>query len=555
MSRKHLKRLAIASCLALLVSGCGVQNTPEVPEPTKESSEVKETTAPEETKEEKDTKRASEESDKVELINFNCKQNYDYLYKDPKSNDSRLIAIGHYPSIDIGFYEDGEFKEYQGLYEKLADSVSNYNKDKKEGFEALMKECKEVSADDTNFEDESEDSYSYYYSVDMDASVTRSDDVVFSIFDTISTNMNGPHPNLTFGCYNIDSETGKVLKISDVVTDKDALIDALDKKLHEDYPDLDNELFDPNLKGTLSDIYDEIDGMSLTYNLTNDSLVVSFAAYDLAPYAVGPMESVLRYKDYPDLIVPKYTKTSENYAVAVNLNTPYTFKTKDGSEKTLTVDYTASQGEYMDDCYDVTITLDGKEFTDPIQYSYGLFPYLLYQDNRAFLYIRSKSDNDYEFTSIYDLNGEKATKVEDSLDGSFYSTTPVDPEDFIMYTRSALLSTYTIFRHYELDTADGRPLPQTEEWWIQTDRDLTLKKDLTLSVMDDLSMDGIDNGKDEKLPKGTILKPKRTNGFAWVDAETEDGRYARIYVDNSDWPQTVDGTDIEEVFDGIIFAG
>ena len=553
MSRKHLSGMALAMSVALFASGCGAQTTPEIPESTTTETS-QETTAAEETTAAAETK-APEASDTVDQLSYDRKYNSDYIYKDPDAgSDSRLIAIGHYPSINLGFFEDGEFLEYQGLYEKLSDALSSYNQDKQDAFKTFTDECREVAENDDNFEKDTEDSYEYYYSVDMDALVTRSDDVVFSIFDTIYTNMMGPHPNTSFDCRNIDSETGEILKISDVVTDKDAFIDALDKKLHEDYPDLDSELFDPDLKGTLSDMYDEIDGMSLTYNLTYDSLVVSFAAYELAPYAVGPKEAVLSFEDYKDLIDPRFTKTADNYAFEVSMSTPYSFKTADGSVKALKVDCETAQGEYMDDCYDLTISLDGKEFKDTIMYTYGVSPYLMYENGKAFLYVRSKSDNDYEFTSIYDLNGEKARKVEDSMDGSFYSTTPSDPEDFIMYTRSALLSTFTIFRHYELDS-DGRPQPKTEEWWIKTDNELTLKKDLTLSVMDELTSDGIDNGKDEKLSKGTVLKPKRTNGSAWVDAETEDGRYARIYIDNSDWPQTVDGTDIEELFDGIIFAG
>ena len=554
MSRKNFAGLAIVASLALIVSGCGAQNTPEAPESTTAGTEAAETTAAEETTASGENEKP-DAADKIEQLGFECKLNYDYIYMDPKAgDDSRLIAIGHYPSIKLGFYEDSEFSEYQGLYEKLSDSISAYNKDRKENFEALVEECRELAKDDPRFDDKSEDAYDYNYSVDTDTTVTRSDSVVFSISDTTYTFMGGPHPNTVFNCYNIDSETGKVLKISDVVTDRDAFIDALDKKLHETYPDLDKDLFDPDLNKTLNDMYDEVDGMSLTYNLTYDSLVVSFAAYELTPYAVGPLEAVLPFEECKDIIDSRFTKTAESYAYEVSTLTPYTFVAKDGSPKTFKVDLETAQGDYMDDCYDLTISLDGKEFKDTIMYTYGVFPYLMYENGKAFLYVRSKTDNDYEFTSIYDLNGEKASRVEDSMDGSFYSVTPSDPDDFIMFTRSALLSTFSIFRHYELDT-DGRPLAKTEEWWIQTDNELTLKKDLTLSIMDELTPDGIDNGKDEKLPKGTVLKPKRTNGSAWVDAETKDGRYARIYIDNSDWPQTVDGTDIEELFDGIVFAG
>ena len=544
-----------ALSLSLLISGCGSEATPESTKPEKKETtetQAEESKAPAETDKKKDS---SDNSSEVELISFKNELNYDDLYMDPVSGEEpKLLAAGHYPSIELGFYEDGEFLEYQGLYTELSDSLSDYNKSALKRFRSLMAECKENSEEDKSFLDESNDMYEYFYTVDIDSEVTRSDSVVFSILDTTYTFMGSPHPVLGFTSYNIDSETGDFLKISDVITDKDTFIDRLDKKLHEENPDLDNELAVSDLKASLQDMYDEIDGMSLTFNLSHDSLDLSFAPDELTFYAAGEKHVSLRFSDNADIIDEKYTKTSENYASYVGFDTPVTFKGKDGSPKTLTVSYENSKGEYMDDCYDLTIDLDGEKFTDTVMYSYGLYPYIMYQDNTAFLYVRSRTDNDYEMTNIYDLNGKTASKVEEDLGGSFYSTAPIDPEDFIMYTRSDILSTYTIFRHYELDT-DGRPLPKTEEWWIQTDRKLKLKSDLTVSVMDELSFDGIDNGKDEKLTEGTTLRAIRTNGFAWVDCELEDGRYARLYIDNSDWPQTVDGKDIEALFDGIIFAG
>lgn len=547
-----------ALSLSLLISGCGAQTTPEGTKPeqaeTTEATETKkeESKAAPETDGKKDT---SDESSEVELINFKNELNYDYLYMDPVSGkEQKLLAIGHYPSLELGFFEDGTFMEYQGLYSELSDSLSDYNKEVLERFKSLLDECKEQAADDKGFTEESDDMYEYYYTVDIDAEVTRSDSVAFSILDTTYACMNYPHPFTGFHSLNIDSETGKVLKISDVITDKDKFIDRLAEKLHEENPDLDNELAVSDLNATLKDMYDEIDGMSLTFNLTHDSLDISFGPDEITFYAVGEKHVSLRFSDNADIIDPKYTKATENYAASIGFKTPVTFKAKDGSERTLTVEYETAKGEYMDDCYDITIDLDGEKFTDTIMYTYNLYPYIMYQDKQAFLYIRTRTDNDYEMTNIYDLNGKTAAKVEEDLGVSFYSTAPIDPSDFIMYSRSDILSTYTIFRHYELDT-DGRPLPQTEEWWIQTDRKLKLKSPLTVSVMDELSFDGIDNGKDEKLPEGTTLRAARTNGFSWVDCELEDGRFARLYIDNSDWPQTVDGTDIETLFDGIVFAG
>jgi hypothetical protein len=40
-----------------------------------------------------------------------------------------------------------------------------------------------------------------------------------------------------------------------------------------------------------------------------------------------------------------------------------------------------------------------------------------------------------------------------------------------------------------------------------------------------------------------------------VDLKLDDGSIVRIEIDDSDYPHTVNGIDIEEAFEGIMFAG
>ena len=47
----------------------------------------------------------------------------------------------------------------------------------------------------------------------------------------------------------------------------------------------------------------------------------------------------------------------------------------------------------------------------------------------------------------------------------------------------------------------------------------------------------------------------RSDGESYVDCKTKDGKYVRIVLDNSDWPIKINGIELEEAFDGIIFAG
>jgi hypothetical protein len=58
------------------------------------------------------------------------------------------------------------------------------------------------------------------------------------------------------------------------------------------------------------------------------------------------------------------------------------------------------------------------------------------------------------------------------------------------------------------------------------------------------------------IPAGTQLRMLRTDAESIVDLELVDnGRIARVEVNKESWPQTIDGIDIEEIFDGIMFVG
>ena len=58
-----------------------------------------------------------------------------------------------------------------------------------------------------------------------------------------------------------------------------------------------------------------------------------------------------------------------------------------------------------------------------------------------------------------------------------------------------------------------------------------------------------------KLPAGTEIGFYRTDGKDTVWFLLGDGRCIRVKLDDTDWPQPVNGTDADELFDGMIFAG
>jgi|GEM_PF-1301508 len=570
MKKPMIKAVVLTAAAACLISSCGKTGISDKKSSGEQESTALESALPQETENTASTDTASESAessidnavstdssstDDITIVGSRVTSNYDNLYMDSSAGiDTKLLAEGHYPSIALGTYDKGTFTEYKDTYKELSDALNEYNQSRYDLYKKNMDLCKEYAADDERFNDESGDFYGYYYTVDMDSSIQRSDSAVFSISEMTSTYMGGAHPFTAYTGYNIDSQTGKQLKISDIVTDKDAFIETVNEKLHEAYPDIDSGSIVEDIKQTVSDMYDGKDDINLQFYMDHDALEIMFSQYDLTCYAAGPEFISLYYKDCADLLNPAYTKTTRDFASNVDFSRPLTISSGDTS-KTLVVSYEpASAEQYGSDCYELTIALDGREFKDIIEYTYNISAFVLSKDNKSYLYVDCTSDNDWEFTQVYDLNGDTAAKVDDFNDIAFYSSAPVDPSDFIMSTRGGVLSTYMLSCHYDLGN-DGSPKRKTEYWWINSDSELTLNAPVTLSVMDSLTEDGSDNGTNTEILSGTVLKPVRTDNKSWVDALTPDGKYARIVVDTSDWPQKVNGTSIEELFDGIVFAG
>ena len=57
------------------------------------------------------------------------------------------------------------------------------------------------------------------------------------------------------------------------------------------------------------------------------------------------------------------------------------------------------------------------------------------------------------------------------------------------------------------------------------------------------------------IPAKTALTALRTDNESLFDLSLQDGRIARVEVSGESFPHTIGGEDIEEIFDGIQFAG
>jgi hypothetical protein len=120
-----------------------------------------------------------------------------------------------------------------------------------------------------------------------------------------------------------------------------------------------------------------------------------------------------------------------------------------------------------------------------------------------------------------------------------------------------MMSTSQIWQ-YRLVTPDAQIVPFDGVYYFintQLDRTLTLKEDITVDYRESFIEE---EPVEMDLEAGNVISFYATDNETYVDFLLEGrGGYVRIYLDNGveEWPQTVNGVDIEDLFDGVAFSG
>ena len=168
-------------------------------------------------------------------------------------------------------------------------------------------------------------------------------------------------------------------------------------------------------------------------------------------------------------------------------------------------------------------------------------------------------DNDYHSLEIVRLGDTPEHVGSDGLGATYVYMEPdircgaaalTDPAHMSLTERSWLLGTASGVQTFRVGS-DGMPVGTEGSFRVSGDRTLTLKKEMTF----DLVGENGETGGSRTLPSGTALKMYRTDNSTYMDLLCEDGAVVRVMVQAEDWPQTINGEPISDIFDGILFAG
>lgn len=429
-----------------------------------------------------------------------------------------------------------------------------YDSQKSEMMEFVpLEEDVEGSADENEVSEENgEEPYdpSYYQNKLL---VQRADRTVLSVLrETEGYYSGGMHPTTTYQAVTFDVKTGKRLMLSDVVNDIQKVQEELTLRLGNLYGDV---LFE-EWEDTLSAL---IKNEEITFVLGNQGLLFVFSPYELAPYAAGTLQVLFPYTGNEDIIKEHYASVLSDYVIALpGAGSTLADLNADGVSEEISV--LPEKGEY-DGYEDLTVYLDEKA-TVAEDYFYTYDSYLIKKGENTFLYVDTVSDNDYHTLYVFSAEQDEWKSV-DTMGASFAGT--FDEEDnfvqevfnnpaaFRMSTKIDLMSTYFGTKNYRVGE---NGMPESEDEFFETDVAYTLKVAKPFS-MEVLSDDMKPTGEKKEIPVGSELTILRSDGETLVDVKDQKGNFyrAEVYLDDSDYWQTIDGESIENLFEMTYFAG
>ena len=456
-------------------------------------------------------------------------------------------------------------------YPKLADALMQLKEQKEHNFDMAT----ESLLDSQQFMIETES-----YPIDLtdytECRVLRADNVLFSFIETNENYYGGAHGMYSVAGYAFDVDTGKNLSFTDIVVDETKIRDLIAEKLDEEYGDI---FFDD-----IHTLIDQYDFNSLCWSISYFDVTLYFNPYDLGPYASGSQQVVFPFSEYADLFDEKYLSVPEQFVTQLSEYEQFCMDVNgDGKNE----DIGLSSKYLEDDCLSVLISVDGKE-TDSDSRSYRIDTYLIKVQNKVYLYLFEHHENDYVTLKVYDFAKEdfvendnanlyipEKSNFEERDNISFCeSTSPVfsNPKKVRMASRLETLSTYQGTKEYHVNES-GMLVTDDDYYDVEVSFLIKTLEDIPCQIVSGEEMNTSESGT---IPAGTFVKiisatedkvfvvkavgyaPDENNDmYGFYEDDNTKYNTEEIFCIQLDeeFGNTLNGRDVWELFDGLMYAG
>ncbi len=546
---KTLKRIvafALVGAMAFNVVGCGKKTD------SSDAATEQEVTTEAEATVEDTTEEATTEVAEVKPIKVQIEHRYESEWND--SNEKQLLDS----ELQYAYIEDDACP-------KLKESV-------KKDYELLYKEDKKTNSNllDSAKKDKADRPYANSNSI----TIKRADTKVLSYVNTFYSDMGGAHGYSGNTCFNYNSETGEKIALSDVCKSEDKLIEKIQNTLFKTYKNMaadDFSMLDSYFENVNFDAKPDESGF--IFSIENAGVTFYFNPYDIAPYAAGNFAVYIPFDE--DLFNAEYFDTPKYYFTGlIGGDNNYVDVDSDGKVDTLSAYISPTEYGEGEASYDkAIINVNGKEARFNM-YCYDSSWYFVHSEKGDFIYMIASIENDYENIYVFstenkeyvelvdheeELLGLGVETVEEGEDTYYHRVkVPTDCESFELSSRSQVLCTSSVIGEYSVGE-DGYPESNGKLLNISSGVKLTLKKDLTLKLVDDDTEGETD--EDYTLKAKDKVTLYKTDGKEIVDLKTSDGKVVRAHVDSGSFEkydrtgQAHNGTDLDKLFKGLFFAG
>ncbi len=573
--KKRLLTVTLALVMTASLAGCGDRPTPKSKEEVK-TEEIQE----------EEQKETSEETDNKQENTEETKSDDAEIKSETQSGAPQLVL---YKKNTYEFSDDGEYKELvRGRFNMplLSDKSA---KEYPALAAALEADCKkETAAYDAQITQSVTDAKDWYaempdafygpWETTQDVSVMRCDEKVVSFFLPVYQFMGGAHGIYGNGYVTYDTQTGKVLHLSDVLTSTDNLTAMLHDELLRQYSDDPDMFF--GLDGSLANY---VDGESYTvengdeteyytgytWALSSEGVEFYFGPYELAAYAAGAQSVTFKYADHPELFKEEYLPESgpKNYLEYFGNYTDKYDLDGDGKGDVIQIEY-----EYNDDYSEKTganfkvndnsVKLGGD--MDLVNLDDEIPGYYIHlTSGKDFVYVIADDFNDYVRYIIYDVTGGDIKPVDDIVFSKAvfdYEEDPLafkeyflyDPDCMYLATKFDVICSFTAAKAYHVGD-DGRPVSDDDIYTVVSQvayEPITSIKDFECEVIGD-------DGSTSKttLNAGETFRLLTTDGETYVDAQISDGRVVRLYYSGTGYEMKINDIPAEELFKELMYAG
>lgn len=574
--KKKIISTSLVLTIALLVAACG--NTAEENENALSQNEQQTEAAWQESEQQETEKQTAEKENAADSGEEQVPLEEDQDENAPLGIYKTELSNSYFEMLNDNYYSLYATNQYfladektTLRYPELADALMQLKEQKEHNFDMAT----ESLLDSHQFMIETES-----YPIDLtdytECRVLRADNVLFSFIETNESYYGGAHGMYSVAGYAYDVETGKDLSFTDIVVDETKIRDLIAEKLDEEYGDI---FFD--------DIYtliDQYDFNSLCWSISYFDVTLYFNPYDLGPYASGSQQVVFPFSEYSDLFDEKYLSVSEQFVTQLSEYEQFCLDVNgDGKNE----DIGLSSKYLEDDCLSVLISVDGKE-TDSDSWSYRIDTYLIKVQNKVYLYLFEHLENDYVILKVFDFAKEAFVEQENAnlyfpgksnyeeRDNIFFceSTKPVfnNPEKVVLASRLDTLSTYGGTKEYYINES-GIPVTEDDYYDVEVSFLLKTLEDIPCDIV---SGDDMNNATRGNIPAGTFIKivsatkdkvfaveavgysPEENNEmYGYYEDENTKYNTAEIFCIQLDeaFGNTINGRDVWELFDGLMYAG